>query len=129
MLKISPETNRDVIKEILTKHSLNGEFIILSAYEDEEIVGYTVSEQDGHSLRVIEFEVLSCSDYTSQTDDEKFISELLIRSTANYAANREMILLTGENNNMFFTAVQLGVNSAPDSVRIFIPKLFGKCSN
>ena len=129
MIKVSPEKNEEKIKEILSRHALDEDCSILSAYENGEIVGYAVGKPNGHAFDIKAFCVISCKDYTKQSAEEKFIAELLIRSVGNYACNREMILLTGEDNNLFFTAVQLGINSSSDSVRIFIPQLFKKCDS
>ena len=129
MVKVSPEKNKDVINKVLTQHSLNDEHTVVSAYEQGELVGYVALKENGHTLDVSVFNVLACEDYTKPTANDKFLAELMIRSVANYGANRDMVYLTSEDNNLFFTSTLLGFNSSQDNVRIFIPGLLRKCSH
>ena len=129
MITVSPEKNKDMIEIITKRHSLDKPHVILSAYDGDALAAYAAFYEEGHTVSTDVFEVLGCGDYTNQTKREKFISELLVRAVGNYAANRNMIFITGENNNLFFTAVSMGVNSSKDSVRIFIPALFKKCDS
>ena len=127
MIKVSPELNKITAKNIIKKHNLAENSVILSAYSNKELVAYAAFYENGHSAEVTAFEIIGCTDHSNQAHEQKFISELLLRAIGNYAANRNMVYITGENNNLFFTAVSLGVNSSKDSVRIFIPALFKKC--
>lgn len=129
MIKVSPEINKNTANNIIKKHNLAKNSVILSAYNGGELAAYAAFSENGHSAEVTVFEIIGCTDHSNQTHEQKFISELLVRAIGNYAANRNMVYITGENNNLFFTAVSLGVNSSKDSVRIFIPALFKKCDS
>lgn len=129
MVKVSPEKNKDVISKILTQHSLSDDHTVISAYECGELVGYVALKENGHTLDISVFNVLDCKDYTKPTANDKFLAELIIRSVANYGANRDMVYLTSEDNNLFFSSTLLGFNLSSDSVKIFIPGLLKKCSH
>lgn len=129
MVKVSPEKNKDVISKILTQHSLSDDHTVISACEQGKLVGYVALKENGHTLDISVFNVLDCKDYTKPTANDKFLAELIIRSVANYGANRDMVYLTSEDNNLFFSSTLLGFNSSSDSVKIFIPGLLRKCSH
>ncbi|MCR5636042.1 MAG: hypothetical protein K6F76_02525 [Clostridiales bacterium] len=129
MIKVSPEKNKNTADNIIKKYNLAQNSVILSAYNGGELMAYAAFFKNGHSAEVTVFEIIGCTDHSNQTHEQKFISELLLRAIGNYAANRNMVYITGENNNLFFTAISLGVNSSNDSVRIFIPALFKKCDS
>lgn len=130
MLCVKPTEDKELENRILSECKITGVApCLITAEEDNKILGYIAVEQKGTHLNIIDYSIANCKDYNNLTKNEREIAEYLVRSAGNYAFNRCMLMLTTELETYFLHFSKFGFKESDNKYSIQIKDLFKKCEN
>ncbi len=130
MLCVKPCTDIEFKEQVLSTLGYNADSAeLLTAEENGRLLGYAAVKQLGQNLEILRLSIMSCTDYSSPTEEDSEIAEYLVRAAANYAYNRMLTTLSCSLPEFSTILLRLGFDKVDNLCEINIKKLFNSCKN
>ncbi|HHZ06524.1 MAG TPA: hypothetical protein GX401_07050 [Clostridiales bacterium] len=130
MLCVKPTENLSLEKDILSKCAVMGkEPRLITAVEDNEILGYIAVDLILGEERIIAFNISGCENYDHPTGVQWEIADYLIRTAGNYAMNRGVVKLTTDLESKFTLFRLFKFTELDNKFTVYLKDLFKKCEN
>lgn len=137
MLTILPEQDKQKSGERLnTAYAASGyekesgkDPALLVVREGGKELGYIAVDVDKTSVRILDFQLYGCTDYRDMDVDQSEYCEMMIRSAASYALNRNLFHMETKLVSIFPLVKRYGFRKDDERMGKEIFKLIKNCKN
>lgn len=130
MLCVKPSYDEKLNKELIgTTRIIGDNPVLLTAIENEKLVGYAVLDPIGSDIRIASLNIPSMLDPENPDKDDFELAEYLVRAAANYAYNRLMSTLSFDDLQYKPILSRFAFEEIDNKFQLDIKVLFKKCEN